>query len=80
MYAIASYLFNILISAAISYAIGLLLKKSPKSASVGKMDITNPDAKSPVPVCFGTNIIKGANVIWYGNPKTTSVKTGSSGK
>jgi hypothetical protein len=75
--AIVTFIIQLVISAAISYVIGLLLRKKQKAPEVGQMDIVNPDASSPVPVCFGTNIIKGSNVIWYGNPQTTKIKTDS---
>jgi hypothetical protein len=76
---IVEFIVQLLISVLLSYAIGAILRKKLKEPEVGQLDIVNPDASSPVPVCFGTNIIKSSNVIWYGNPKTTKVKT-SSGK
>jgi hypothetical protein len=75
--AIIGFIVQMLFSMALSFLIGLLMRKKQKKPEVGQMDIPNPDAKSPVPVCFGTNIVKQSNVIWYGNAKTTAVKTKS---
>ena len=71
------YVAVFVVALVISYA----SRPKPTSQSpAGLEDVTAPTAEDgiEIPVLFGTKIIKGANVVWYGNFKTKAIKTGSS--
>ena len=46
----------------------------------GELEGTTVDAASPVPVLFGTREISNTNCVWYGDVKTTAIKSCGSGK
>jgi hypothetical protein len=55
----------------------MALLPGPKNAPAMSLDdITAPTAEEgrEIPVLFGTRDIKGPNVVWYGDLKTTAVK------
>lgn len=45
----------------------------PKPASLTDFDIPTADNNRPIPVVFGTVVIKGANVVWYGDLVTSPI-------
>lgn len=61
-------------------AIAILLQAalSPLKVSEAAKDMENPTAEAgrPIPVVFGTLTVKGGNVLWFGDKKTTSYKVG----
>lgn len=54
----------------------------PKAPEPGKLDIPTAEEGRPVPVVFGTCIVKSSNVVWFGDPNTTPIRqsASSSGK
>lgn len=68
------YLAFAVISAVVSYGLNMVLAPTPEGATAGTMDIPSATDGSAIPVCFGTNIIKQPNIIWYGDPSTTPIK------
>ena len=69
----------------ITTVIGMLLApKPPKPASAtpGNLDVPVAESGKPIPVLFGTRDIRQANVVWYGDVKTTEIRqsSGSGGK
>jgi len=68
------YLFYAVISAVVSYGLNMALAPKPEGATAGAMDIPSASDGGAIPVCFGTNIIKQSNIIWYGDPSTTPIK------
>jgi len=65
--------------------IGMLLApKPPKPAAPtpGNLDVPVAESGKPIPVLFGTRVIRQANVVWYGDVKTTEIRqsSGSGGK
>ena len=69
----------------ITTVIGMLLApKPPKPASAtpGNLDVPVAEFGKPIPVLFGTRVIRQANVVWYGDVKTTEIRqsSGSGGK
>ena len=62
----------------------LLAPKPPKpvSPTPGNLDVPVAESGKPIPVLFGTRVIRQANVVWYGDVKTTEIRqsSGSGGK
>lgn len=62
----------------------LLTPRPPKPAAPtpGNFDVPVAEAGHPIPVLFGTRVIRQANVVWYGDVKTTEIRqsSGSGGK
>jgi len=46
-------------------------------AALGDIDVPTADGGRPIPVCFGTNLVTGPNVVWYGDLGYKKVKTKS---
>ncbi len=51
-----------------------------KTPEPGKLDIPSAEEGGPVPVIFGTCLIKNSNVVWYGDASTTAIKSQGGGK
>lgn len=53
-----------------------------KPPEPGKLDVPTAEEGRPVPVIFGTCMVKSPNVIWYGDSNTSPIKqsAGSTGK
>jgi hypothetical protein len=62
-----------LVMMAISYA---LMPKPPTPKAAGLADVQAPTAEAgrPIPVVFGTVMLRGSNVLWYGDLSTTDIK------
>jgi hypothetical protein len=61
----------------------LLAPRPPKPAAPtpGNLDVPVAEAGKPIPVLFGTRVIRQANVVWYGDVKTTEIRqSGGGGK
>lgn len=58
----------------ISYAIQMANKPRPQVPVAGTLDTPEPQPGALVGVCFGTNLIKDANLIWYGDASTVPIK------
>lgn len=70
---------NIIISALIVRAIALTQMPGPLEPSPTSLeDFNAPTAEPgrPVPVVFGTVLLKAPNVVWYGDLGYQQVKTG----
>ncbi|MGL5632300.1 MAG: hypothetical protein ACRDD3_08045 [Azovibrio sp.] len=46
----------------------------PKSASLSDIDVPTAEEGRPIPVVFGSVILRGANVVWYGDLKAEPIK------
>ena len=60
-----------------------LAPRPPKAAPPAALEDFNAptaDEGRPVPVIFGTVLIKSANVVWYGDLKIKAIRTKSSKK
>lgn len=65
-----------LIILVISYAISTALAPKPpkpKPAAIEDFDIPVAEQGRPIPVIFGTVLITGPNVMWYGDLRTTAI-------
>ena len=55
---------------------------APAAPTPGNLDVPVAESGKPIPVLFGTRVIRQANVVWYGDVKTTEIRqsSGSGGK
>jgi hypothetical protein len=52
----------------------------PKPLSITDFDIPTAEEGRPIPVVFGEVLVKGSNVVWYGNLTTSPIKSSGGGK
>lgn len=52
----------------------------PKPASLSDFDVPVAEEGRPIPVLFGTVLIRGSNVLWYGDLGTSRIRTKSGKK
>lgn len=66
-------LILLVVSSIVSYA---LRPKPPvpKPAALEDFDIPVAEQGRPIPVVFGTMLLTGPNVLWYGDLRTTPIK------
>lgn len=69
------YLVVALVMLVVSYAVAIIMQPKPKKPVAGQLDVPTAEQGGNVPVCFGENVIKQSNVIWYGDPGTMPIKT-----
>lgn len=69
------YLIYAVVMLVLSYAITLSMQPKPERPVAGQLDVPTADEGGNIPVCFGENILKQSNVIWYGDPTVTPIKT-----
>lgn len=74
-FALLTFLFQLAIGVALT-ALAYLLMPKPKVVKPEVRDLERPtaDAGRPIPVIFGTQTVKGVNILWYGE-KTTKQYT-----
>lgn len=66
-------LILLVVSVIVSYA--LRPKPAvPKPAALEDFDIPVAEQGRPIPVVFGTILLTGPNVLWYGDLRTTPIK------
>jgi len=71
-------LVMMVVSAAIQVA--MAPETSTPDREAGSMDVPTAEEGGTIKVVFGTVIIKDPNVIWYGDPKITEIKSSGGGK
>lgn len=73
----AIYLIVFAVSA---YAIKALTPKPPvpKPDSLKDIEVPTAEAGRPIPVAYGTVMIKSPNVVWYGDLDTSPIKSDGS--
>jgi hypothetical protein len=76
---ILGYVAILIVSALISAALAPK-PPAPKPAALEDFDLPVAEQGRPVPVVFGTVLITGANVLWYGDLRTTPIKKKSGKK
>lgn len=64
----------LIVSALISYALAPK-PPVPKPASLQDFDAPTAEEGRPVPVIFGTVWMRGPNVLWYGDLRSTPIRT-----
>ncbi len=61
----------------VSYFISAALAPKPpkpKPAALEDFDIPVAEQGRPIPVVFGTMLLTGPNVLWYGDLRTTAIQ------
>ena len=69
------YFIFAMVMLAVSYAITLSMIPKPTKPIAGQLDIPTAAQGGNIPVCFGENVLKQSNVIWYGNASAIAIKT-----
>jgi hypothetical protein len=62
--------------ALVALVVGYALAPKPQSqnAQVGTVEAPTATEGLEIPVLFGTRLIKGPNVVWYGDVKTVAIR------
>ena len=71
-----TFVFQLLLLV-VSYFVSAALAPKPpkpKPAALEDFDIPVAEQGRPIPVVFGTVTLTGANVLWYGDLRTTEIK------
>lgn len=58
----------------VSAAIQAAMAPKPPQPTAGNLDVPEPQPGRNLPVCFGTNIVKDANVYYFGNAYTVPIR------
>lgn len=74
-----AYIAVLLIASYVAYALAPKPPK-PKPASLSDFDIPTAEEGRPLPMIFGTHLVRGPNVIWYGDLGTEAIKSKTSKK
>lgn len=67
------YLAVMVISAVLSVVLAPKQPK-PKPSSLSDFDAPRAEEGKPLPVLFGTKILRGPNVLWYGDLRVDEIK------
>lgn len=67
------YLVVIVVAALISSAL-TPKPPEPKPASLSDVDAPTAEEGRPIPVVFGTVLLRGSNVVWYGDLQADPIK------
>ena len=72
-----NFVFQLILLIVSYYVSAALAPKppKPKPAALEDFDIPVAEQGRPVPVVFGTMLITGPNVLWYGDLRTTPIKS-----
>lgn len=70
---ILGYIAVLVVSALIATALAPK-PPAPKPAALQDFDVPVAEQGRPVPVVFGTVLITGVNVLWYGDLRTSPIK------
>lgn len=70
------FLVALLISLAIQIVAYIIMPKPKTAKPEAAKDLESPSAEAgrPIPVVFGTVLVKGPNVLWYGDKSTRTYK------
>ena len=67
--------------AAVSYAFTPRLKQQPPvAAGLDEFDLPTAEENRPIPVVFGTVLMRGPNVTWAGDLKVEEIRKSAGGK
>ena len=67
------YLVVLVVSSLISAALAPK-PPAPKPASLSDVDVPTAEEGRPIPVVFGAVLLRGANVVWYGDLEAQPIK------
>ena len=70
-----------LVLTAISYALSPKPKNArPKAAGLDDFNLPTADEGRPIPVVFGTVLLRGPNVVWAGDHEVDPIRNGGGKK
>lgn len=69
-----------LVMMVVSAALQASMRPKPETPKPGKLDVPTASEGAPIPVVFGTVLIKSSNVIWYGDAGTQPIVSEGGGK
>lgn len=67
------YLVVMVVAALVSQALAPK-PPEPKPASLSDVDVPTAEEGRPIPVVFGSVLLRGANVVWYGDLAADPIK------
>ncbi|BAO82907.1 hypothetical protein SMCB_0679 [Serpentinimonas maccroryi] len=73
------YLVVIVVAALVSVALAPR-PPQPKPASLSDIDAPTAEEGRPIPVVFGSVLIRGSNVVWFGDLEAEPIKRRGGGK
>lgn len=73
------YAVIIIGSLLLSYAL-MPKPPAPKPAELSDVDAPTAEEGRPIPVVFGMVLVKGSNVVWYGDLQADPIRKKSGGK
>lgn len=71
-YGLIAYVVVFVISAVVSIMLAPR-PESQKPAGLDEFQVPTAEAGREIPVLFGTRMIKGPNVVWYGHLRTVAI-------
>ena len=73
---VAAWLIGLLISVAVQIVAYIIMPKpkAPKPDAAKELENPTAEAGIPVPVLFGEKIIKGPNILWFGDKSINTYK------
>ncbi len=76
---VAGWLIALLISVAIQIVAYIIMPKpkTPKPEAAKELENPTAEAGIPIPVVFGSKIIKSPNVLWFGDKSIRTYKISS---
>ncbi len=78
-------MWNFIITWVVTTVLSALLAPRPKvqdakPGQIGNQEIPIASQDAPIPVLFGTRVIAGPNVVWYGDIQVRPIRKSSGGK
>lgn len=66
----------------VTTVLSALLAPRPKTTTpeAGTLEAPMASTDAPIPVLFGTRVIKQPNCVWYGDVRTTAIRQSGGGK
>jgi hypothetical protein len=76
--------WNFIVQLAIALVVSYYMRPdpppAPNPATLEEFDVPTAEEGRPIPVVFGRVHIRSPNVVWYGDLRTTPIKSGGGGK
>jgi hypothetical protein len=79
-------MWQLILTWVITTVISSMLAPKPKGpdnaqpGQIGDKDLPIASMEAPIPVLFGTRVLSGPNVVWYGDVQIRPIRKSSGGK
>ena len=78
-------MWQMIIAWVVTAVVSALLAPRPNSQNaqpgqIGDKDVPIASQDAPIPVLFGTRVLSGPNVVWYGDVQVRAIRKSSGGK